>query len=579
MSVDSLARRFADFERRLKGLERGTRLDRAAVVVDDTGRSVAVTPAVVTGSRDNALQAARALAGLFPAGDGIARSVYFTAEEPTAPAVLDLWLRVDNTLTQYDGAAWVELADQSAVGPVAGLRSALATDDGRIVLWSTPTTPATGPDPAFGDLWLQAETVAYRWEGATGWQPLVTTEGQSLNYVPGEDGWGITPDGDSQFKDITSLGQIAAPSLSADAIILDGVDLSAVLGASSIGKIKSGRLAQQGSNPAVTTTFTKVLELNCGTVSAGRTYRVSTSIVVLASGTLALSDRFRVICRYTLDGSAPTTSSPSMLGASNEYNGPCFNSLTHKFDAEVDIASDANLKVGVFIQLLSGAGSYSIYAGASPEVRPVMTLYDDGLSGTRDDAAITLTGGGTSRFVKVFNPIWANGVQGSSWSEFANSAYCDVGDSSTWGNGMLGAFGFDSAAMVAALAGSSTPISCVLRWRPRYRLAAGGLDVRFLSHNFASLSAFTNSVFPQQWEDYTSYFTSIGTAANAVPGTPYDQSLGLTVFGQLKAGTRRGFAITNSGSPSYNSHPDGTGSFYSFGTYQPQVICTYDGTS
>lgn len=407
-------------------------------------------------------------------------------------------------------------------------------------------------------------------------EPLSQT---SLGYVEGAQGVGLT-ESVTQMQDAQVTGQFGAAAVSADTITLGGVDLRTQIDAAPIGKLLSARLPQQGADLAVTTTVTKLFELNCGTVLGGRTYRAQVRMLCRNTSTFGSADRMFFQFRYTTDGTAPTVSSAIMDGgmADNSFT-PSGNWQTFVAESEIDIASEVPLRIGFVADAIAGAGSYSIYAMSAAQSRPQFTLFDDGPSGNRNDAAITLTGGGTTRFVKTFNPTWAYASMNGNIT--TNPAYSDVGNSSTWGNGMFGAFGFNSSAIVAALAGASTLVSCVLKWRPRTRATAGGLDVRFLSHNYSSASAFETAWFPQQWDDISQAgdLTSLGTFANAAPGTTYSQSLGTTVFGQFKSGSRKGLAISNSLTPTYNSHPDGSGTFYSFGTYQPQLVFTYDGTS
>lgn len=588
MTTAALARRLAEFERRLKALERGTRLDRAAVVVDGAGTSLDVRQALADSTTASYNLALAVLAVVTPA-DQLLVTVPVRFSDAPNPDELDnslgadgdvLYLRADQTIWHRRSGVWVlgSPADQSQAPAFAAADTAVTTADGLILTTWQATEPAAGN---YGDLWFKTDTAnaPYRWTDAAGWQSLNVNSAQSTNYVPAEAGWAITPDGDSQFNDVQALGQLGAANIAADSITLGGVDLEEQLGATSIGKLLSARLGLQGANIAVTTTNTKIFELNCGTVRGGRTYRVSTSMLLDGTAPLALTDRIAFIYRYTIDGSTPTISSPTMDGGFNQGYAQFGDFTFFKPEAEIDIASEVQLRVALCGQVLAGSGTYAIYATTSTHARPVMSLYDDGPAGTRNDAAISLTGGGTTRFVKTFHPTWANGVQGGTWDEFSNSAYCDVGNSSTFGNGMFGAFGFNSSDIVSKLAGVVTPVSLVVRWRPRTRLIAAGLDLRFLSHNYASRADFTAAVFPQQWEGYGASFTSQTTVANAVPNTSYDLSLGTSLFTQFRSGTRKGLAIAPSLSPSSGSHPDGTGSFYSYGTNQPQLIFTYDGTS
>lgn len=574
MTDQGLARRLADFERRLKAMERGDRLTRSSIVVDDTGRSLGVAAAVVTGSREAALAAARALNGLLPTGAPAGVSVWFTDAEPGTPTDTDLWLRavLEPTLAQYVAGVWVDLADQAAAPAVAGLRSNLTTDDGRIVVWLIPTEPA-GP-AAFGDLWLQAPTVAYRWEGEAGWQPLVAPEGQSLNYVDGENGWTITPDGDSQFRDLAALGQVSGAAGSFDSLEVGGVNILSQLADSSIGKLISARMGNV-SNPALSTTLTKIFELNCGIVPGGRTYRVSTAMLLDGAGTLALTDRIVFSYRYTLDGSTPTVSSPTMDGGFNDTYVQIGEYTAAKPEAEADIATTAPLKVILCAQVVSGAGTYAIYTGPSARARPVMALYDDGPLGARNDAAISQVGGGVSRYTKTFNAAWVFGIGAT----YPATSYFVVGDGEYGIGGQYGLIGFDSAAIVAGLVGSTSPISCTLKWRPRTRKTAGGFDTRIVTHNYASRALAEAAIqYPEGgWSDYP--LTAVVNVNNTVPNTLYSTSLGLTPFAQFKAGTKKGVGMVTQIADTYAQTPDGSGTIYGDGTYEMQLVFVYDGTS
>ena len=345
------------------------------------------------------------------------------------------------------------------------------------------------------------------------------------------------------MRDAQVIGQLGAAAVSAETITLGGLDLQTQINQAPVGKLLSAKLAQQASAIAITTTATKIFELNCGTVAAGRTYRVAADLLLTCSGTLAFTDRIYFAFHYTLDGSTPTTASPTMQGGFHDNSFTPGGFVTARPEAELDIETESTLRVGVVVDLLSGAGSYSIYATTSAQSRPVLSLYDDGPSGARNDAAITLTGGGTTRFVKTFNPTWAYASMNGNLT--TNPAYSDIGNSATWGYGMLGAFGFNSADIVSKLAGSVTPVSCVLKWRPRTRATAGGLDVRFLSHNYSSASTFETAWFPQQWDDIPGPgdLTSLTTFGNAAPGTTYSQSLGTTLFSQFRSGLGRGWPL------------------------------------
>jgi hypothetical protein len=261
------------------------------------------------------------------------------------------------------------------------------------------------------------------------------------------------------------------------------------------------------------------------------------------------------------------------------FNSNCFiatNFGVVKPEAEIDIATTSQLKIGVCGDVLAGGGAYSVYATGTDEARPVMSLYDDGPSGTRQDGAITITGGGISRFVKTYNATWAFGVSSSYGSTLLDSYFHIGGEDDS-----CGFVGFDSASMVAQLAGVTTPISCVVRWRPRSRQTSAGLDARLATHNHSTSSAASAA------SGGLPFFANANLAGygltllsnirnNGVPGASYDESLGTTVFNQFKAGSRKGVAFLGTPAASVTG---GEGTVYGDGSYQVQLIFTYDGTS
>lgn len=398
---------------------------------------------------------------------------------------------------------------------------------------------------------------------------------QSLDYVEGEEGIGLS-EAVAQVQDLNAIGQVSASGITVDTINLDGTDLVERLSATSVGKLLSARLPVQGANIPITTTNTKIFELNCGIVPGGRTYRVTTAMVLDGAAPLSLNDRILFEYRYTVDGTTPTVTSPQMDGGINDNSYQSGDSTTVRAEAEVDIVATSPLRIALCADVISGDGAYTIYAQSSARSRPVMSLYDDGPLGARNDSAITLTGAGISRFVKTYNATWAFGLNASYGSTLLDSYFYIGGEGDT-----CGFVGFDSASMVAQLAAVTTPISCVARWRPRSRRTSAGLDARLATHNWSSSSAaaapsggiptFANYNLAPYGLTLLSNIRN-----NGVPGTSYDESLGTTVFNQFKAGTRKGLAFL--GTPP-ESVTGGEGTVYGDGAYQVQLIFTYDGTS
>jgi hypothetical protein len=396
---------------------------------------------------------------------------------------------------------------------------------------------------------------------------------QSLDYVEGEVGIGLS-EAVAQVQDLNAIGQVNAAGITVDSINLAGADLAEQLGATSIGKILSARLPVQGANIAVTTTATKIFELNCGTVQGGRTYRVSAQMLLNGTGTLALTDRIFFYFVYTLDGSTPTAASPLMDTAFNSNSYIATNLGVVKPEAEVDITTTGPLKIGVCADVLAGAGTYSIYALGTDAARPLLSLYDDGPSGVREDSAITLTGGGIKRFVKTFYSTWSFGLD--IYGKPLVNTTLALGGADDY----CGFVGFDSAAIVAELANVTNPAYCHVRWWARTRQTSAGLDVRLATHNHTSANAASTAssgITDHAHNNAATYGLTLlsATRDNAVPGVAYTDSIGTGVFNQFKAGSRKGVAFL--GEPEA-SETGGQGTVFGYGT-KVQLIFTYDGTS
>ena len=442
--------------------------------------------------------------------------------------------------------------------------------------------------------------MAYRWEGDAGlgaWQPLVVPEGQSLNYVAGENGWTITPDGDSQFRDVTMLGQVAGPAASFDAVSLAGADLQTLLDQFPRGKVIEARKASGTDAGPITNVEARLYLLDCGDkVNTGRTYRYAVTGHMQRTGTLATVDALDFRFRYTLDGSDPTTSSP-ILGSLHSiarisYDGT--SSANNRdfaiqcvFDSPVTDPATQTLKILLTGARAAGTANFEIYQTSTDNRGIHLALYDDGPAGVRNDAAAQQLLGITettpiTRRTKTFNALWAWGT--NSAGNLLNDAYFYIGDGPNGEVGLFGLVGFDSSAIIAGLAGLTTGVSCTLRWIPRTRKTSTGLDVRILTHNYASRTA-ASSVFGYPEMDPnngSSTLTSRGTFGNAVPGTPYSFSLGVPVLSAFRAGTIKGVGFVGSATVTSDygvSQPDGSGSIYGNGTSECQLIIVYDGTS
>ena len=579
-----LAKQLAELERRLRAVETGSRLEFSSVAVDEAGTAVDVRQTILDTNQGPARMAAALTAGLVAPADVVDEqlTVWFTDEQPAALEPGALWLQPlfgePPILWRADGTGWARVDDPlgQLAAAVAAARDTLATGDGFILTFWSAIPPTLA---AIGDLWFDTvhASTPYRWNG-TGWESLVTNLAQSANYVGGEDGWIITPDGDAQLKDVAALGQVSGSSASFDTIELAGESIVDTLARSSIGKIISAQLPAQGADLGISTTVTKNFELNCGVVPGGRTYRAQVTLLCRNTSTYTTADRIQFGFRYTTDGSTPTTASPQMLGGFWDNSiTPSTNWQSYTFHAEVDIATECQLRVAFTSDLVTGTGAYTIYASSSTPSRPVFALYDDGPLGARQDSALSLTGGGLAQFTKTFNASWVFGIDSSSLGYASNWFY--IGDGEYGVGGMYGLVGFNSADIISKLSGSITPISLTLKWRPRTRNVSTGLDVRIVTHNYASEAlAEADIQYPEGgWSDYP--LTAVVNVSNTVPNTLVSTSLGTSVFSQFKAGTKKGVGMVTQIADTYAQTPSGSGTIYGDGSYEMQLVFVYNGTS
>lgn len=251
--VRALSRKLADLERRMAGMERSSRLERASVAVDaQSGRSLSVAGTLTAGSRLVALSAALVL-GAYVNADGLGHSLWFTVDRPAATPY-DLWIRPDGVLEVVTAlGVWDVPVSQVAAPKLVALKSTLENDDEQVVLWQTSTQP-TVPAPQFGDMWLDPLTAwdPKRWEGeAVGWVVLQAESYESANYLAGTDGWKLFPEGDAQFQDVSAAGLLlGAMNLGATP------NLDVRLALRALGFMSPPKLYQLGANYSTTTTDT-----------------------------------------------------------------------------------------------------------------------------------------------------------------------------------------------------------------------------------------------------------------------------------------------------------------------------------
>lgn len=403
---------------------------------------------------------------------------------------------------------------------------------------------------------------------------------QSLDFVSGEGGYGLS-ESIVQMQDVAILGELGASSVSGDTISLAGADLATLIFALPRGRLLEGRKATGTNAGSIAGTEAGVFLFNVGNLTASRAYRLTAQFYFAITGTVA-NDTWRVHFRYTTNGTEPTVSSPLLPGTKAQHYFSLQASSDVHLSTPFEIAADAPIQILMTAQRVAGATTGAIYQ-VSNDLPLILSLYDDGPVGSLSTTAIKqrlglVEGAPISPFTKTFNALWAWGV--NSAGDLINDSWFSTGDGALGSNSLYGLVGFDSSAIVAALANATTPTDVVLRWRARTRATSTGLDVRIMTHNYASRAAATTDIgYPQEYTGApVGALTVVTTKVNAAPNVQVDTSLGATVFNQFKNGSRKGIGIGSNNAP-YTSHPDGTGTVYGNGTSECQLIFTYQGAS
>lgn len=405
---------------------------------------------------------------------------------------------------------------------------------------------------------------------------------QSLEFTEGEEGYGLTEAG-VQMEDAQVTGELGAAVVSADVINLGGESLADILAPIP----RSTRYALRGDPANInagTTAGTTELRLFTftvtGGVKAGHLYNVG--FRALGTGTVA-GDAFWCLIRYTVDGSEPTTSSPVMPGGQvliSTVNAGIVRAAIN-VSTFFPATADSELRFCISVQRVGGSGTLFIRTDAeSAAVQVFCTdLGVDSDSATSLQQTAKTDGSGSDNvpvttYVKTFSATWALG-----WGDYTNvqeNSWFWTGVNLDYSSGAYGLIGFDYAAIVATLAASVTPVSCVLRVRPRSRRYGDGLDFRVLTHTNTSLAnAHSNywDTYQGDWHGNGSVYDTGVVKNNAAPNVPVDISLGTTIFNQFKAGSRRGVGIAGVSDTVNGS----SGTIYGDGAYQAQLIFTYQG--
>ena len=576
--IRALAKRLAELERRLKGAERGSRLQYSSVLLGD-GANLNVPRALAAGA-DAPAKMAAALAATIPladVSDGLL-TVYFTEILPAAGNTGDLWLmRPENALRRYDGTSWQALDDQATADAIAGAYGDLSTEDGFIDTYWTTTAPGSG---LIGDLWFRIDNgnAPHRWDG-TGWQALGVSEAQSVTYQPGAAGWGFKANGDGQVADLQVLGQLGATGpVSAPQVLLNGEDLGAILAALPRGTIAD---ASRGGLTSVTnagdtsgTTEKILFEFNVGDLEAGRLYRVM--LHGHYQGSVA-GDAFDLRVRRTTDGTAPTITSPAFYGGVKRLNVPAAGSDDFAGWFEFSPGVDASYRMALTAQRGTGTGVMRVYL-LQEDRRFEWTVDDCGLyANAQLPTALAQKakqngdppdGTPGQVYTRVWSATWGQSYNHAggfsdlflppSYSVRSGDLYQGYNPANNFHDTASdrSLIGFNYTDIVATLAGATEIVGAYLTFTPRYRRSNFGLDVHVLKHNYTAKPAEFSVTFPNG-----NVTEDIAEKLNAVPGTiakiPLGLDNGVAVGEEFQAGTIRGLGFVGT-----VDHPQHDGYMY-----------------
>jgi hypothetical protein len=389
---------------------------------------------------------------------------------------------------------------------------------------------------------------------------------QSSTFVEGAAGWALD-DRVSQIGNLNVIEEIGVDTLSARAIFLDGVDLSA----ESVGTLAKGCIAHDQKTAGTETadiggTETKLFEFSAGAMETGRLYRVTARGQL--NGTVA-GNRFTIRMYYTLDGSAPTTSS-TLLGSTDEELD---SSTLAMFDyAKVfSIASATeNLRLALTLLRSTGAGTAHISFSRALDVY----VEDLGLfeaaaaAGTLSQKSYADATPPDADPVRTYTRTWyANWSRSYDGDRTPRSPADDdlyQGYVSSYHGNTRSLFGFDYSSIQAALAGA-TITKITVTYRVKHAWSYAGANVYVSSHSYGSA--------PSAWNTASVDEDRYHSGGNK-EGSTYTRTLPDAVGTEFKNGTTRGLGFgpgPSSSASAYYAYMYGGNSSSS----RPRITITY----
>lgn len=583
--IDRLARELAALRREVRALTASPRLSKSSVNVGD-GLSLSI-PQVALDSSSASLRLAKAIqsslvAELLP--DPTVVTVWFTDTTP-AGADGDFWSH-PNTWVLWERVAgvWAVREDQSLAAEFAVANEQATAADGFITTYWQTTAPVSG---MFGDLWMRADAGwrPHRWDSA-GWVPLVVSEAFSYEYDPGGAGWGFQDNGNAQVQDLAALGQLGAPQISTDAILVNGADFVEAVNLKPKGLVVSTFKGAPGGTGAgnIDSTELRTFELNAGTLFGGHVYALRLRFHF--QRTVDASYLFRM--KYATGGAEATVSSAVLPGGARNITFAGNEDVEMTF--KVQVASTDIYRFAFCVSRSTASGTGAIYAG-SVDRQFEWDLLDWGNYTGDDNDSLSQKlkqdgSGADNPPITTYTTTWD--ATDSDWfvdesgtresSQYWNGTFVkdtakmyQGSPDSSLPEGYEALAIFNYANIVSVLATAITITSCKLRITGRSRNSSAGLDCYICTHNFTSI--------PTTYAagNTANIFRNASIKADVAPGSTYVVELGTTIGGQFKAGTRRGVGLVH---PAHNTSLALTGSIHGAGAavqsiHKPQLQITY----
>jgi hypothetical protein len=385
---------------------------------------------------------------------------------------------------------------------------------------------------------------------------------QSGTFEAGETGWAFD-DETSQVNDLYVIGHLGASDISADSVSIGGRDLASEY-LDPLPRGISAYAERTGTASApIGDVETIIFEFAAGTVVPDRSYRLA------AQGYLQSvnpEEAFYLRYRYTVDGTAPTTTSP-ILYAQRWISPRTSTTLDPWRFEKVYAGLDADkLRVALTLQRTVGVSTAFLYLGTADRN---FSIYNEDVGTAGADTALAQKsyadatapqGEPVQPNARTWPAVWGRSYDAGNslraGAETTTNLFQGYNDS-THGN-TRSLFGFDYADIQATLAGA-TVRSIALTYRVRHAASAAGITLRISSHNY---NAAGSSWVPAQVVQNRTAF------AGQKEGGIYTQTLPIALGNEFKSGTTRGLGF----GPAPNNS---SAAYYGYVYGGPKLTITY----